>query len=95
MRDIDKVSENLDKEKDKGSALEDDGPQDQVFYDAFDELDDFQDPPVPIIVELRNEKDIHVPIFSPKQEKMHREDNTKRGPRDKDTCFNTMEKMIT
>lgn len=49
-----------DKKQWSERSKEENDPQDQVFYDASDELEDF-DEPEPVIVQLRDGKEVAIP----------------------------------
>lgn len=59
------MEDNENKARDEGSVCEEENPRDQVFYDASDKLDEFQDYPQPITIKMHNEKEIEVPIDWP------------------------------
>ena len=53
------------------NTLEDEGPSDQLFYDASDELEDYNEPD-PITIQLRDGKEIDIPNLLPNMQRRQR-----------------------
>ena len=53
------------------STLEDEGPSDQLFYDASDELEDYNEPD-PMTIQLRDGKEIDIPNLLPNMQRRQR-----------------------
>ena len=60
---------NLGNESD--STVEDEGPSDQLFYDALDELEDYNEPD-PTTIQFRDGKEIDIPNLFPNMQKRQR-----------------------
>ena len=50
------------------STLEDEGPSNQLFYDASDELEDYNEPD-PMTIQLRDGKEIDIPNLRPNMQR--------------------------
>ena len=60
---------NLGNEGDESdSTVEDEDPSDQLFYDASDELEDYNEPD-PMTIQLRDGKEIDIPNLFPTMQK--------------------------
>lgn len=53
------------------STIEDEGPSDQLFYDASDKLEDYNEPD-PTTIQLRDGKEIDIPNLFPHMQKRQR-----------------------
>ena len=94
VRDLSDVE--VDEPLTEGSDIENEDRESQIFYDASDELDEFEETPEPIAMKLRDGRFIELPTFSPEQQKRRRRQRQGRTRGNRvETCQKSKGRDIT